>query len=62
MSGPRTTRFEDVECMSKVCRWPECSCPVRTVQFCAKCRCTTWHVDGQCEWSDGHAPQDTPES
>ena len=25
-----------------------------TVQFCPVCRCKTWHIDGVCEWSDGH--------
>lgn len=25
-----------------------------SVQFCDICRCKTWHVDGVCEWADGH--------
>jgi hypothetical protein len=25
------------------------------VQFCPICGCRTWFVDGECEWSDGHA-------
>jgi hypothetical protein len=24
------------------------------VKFCPQCRCTTWHVDGVCEWIDTH--------
>jgi hypothetical protein len=25
-----------------------------TVQYCPICRTKTWHVDGVCEWLDGH--------
>ena len=25
-----------------------------TVQFCPRCRTKTWHLNGVCEWSDGH--------
>ena len=24
------------------------------IKFCPQCRCTTWHVDGVCEWVDAH--------
>jgi len=26
-----------------------------TVTYCPVCRAQTWHVDGICEWADGHA-------
>ena len=25
-----------------------------SVAYCQHCGCQTWHVDGVCEWSDGH--------
>lgn len=25
-----------------------------TVQHCPVCQCKTWHLDGVCEWSEGH--------
>jgi hypothetical protein len=27
---------------------------VETVQHCPVCGARTWHVDGVCEWADGH--------
>jgi hypothetical protein len=27
---------------------------LETVTYCLICRTKTWHVDGVCEWSDGH--------
>jgi hypothetical protein len=30
---------------------------IETVRFCIYCKCTTWHVDGVCEWSDMHRNQ-----
>ena len=26
-----------------------------TLERCPRCKCTTWHKDGVCEWSDGHS-------
>jgi hypothetical protein len=28
--------------------------PKETVQYCPICRTKTWHVNGVCEWTDGH--------
>jgi hypothetical protein len=28
--------------------------PGADVRYCQHCKCKTWHVDGICEWSDGH--------
>ena len=30
------------------------------VKFCPQCRCTTWHVDGVCEWIDTHRERVEP--
>jgi hypothetical protein len=24
------------------------------VRYCPFCKCKTWHVNGVCEWADGH--------
>ena len=24
------------------------------VRYCRFCKCKTWHVNGVCEWTDGH--------
>ncbi|MCL2429260.1 MAG: hypothetical protein FWD12_08520 [Alphaproteobacteria bacterium] len=31
-----------------------------TVRYCPSCRADTWHVDGVCEWADGHAGRAPP--
>jgi hypothetical protein len=31
---------------------------VESVRYCLMCRTKTWHMDGVCEWSDGHKSQE----
>jgi hypothetical protein len=30
------------------------------VTYCQHCKTKTWHVDGVCEWSDGHPKKAEP--